>query len=121
MDRLDSTWRTVLGVLLAETAGPERIVLDLRSPSYLAMGTPTGLGGRSVGLRVDQSAGGGRRIGDVIAKRIRGQAAHHLLESGSDPDHPAAVAELLAGRWPVRLHGPVRPGHAWTLTIIAND
>jgi cytoplasmic iron level regulating protein YaaA (DUF328/UPF0246 family) len=121
MDRLEPTWRAVLGDLLAAAAGPEGIVLDLRSPSYQAMGTPSGLGDRSVALRVDQAADGGRRVGDVVAKRIRGQAAHHLLESASDPGHPAALADLLAEHWPVRLDAPERPGHSWTLTLIAND
>jgi cytoplasmic iron level regulating protein YaaA (DUF328/UPF0246 family) len=121
MDRLEPTWRTVLPDLLAETAGPEGIVLDLRSPSYQAMGKPRGLGDRTVSLRVDQRAGGAGRIGDVVAKRIRGQAARQLLESGSDPDDPDELATLLADRWPVRLGAPPRRGEPWTMTLIAED
>ena len=121
MDRLEPTWRTVLVDLLAETAGSDGIVLDLRSPSYQAMGMPGGLGDRTVALRVDQRTGGGGRIGDVVAKRIRGQAARHLLDSGSDPDDPDALAPILAERWPVRLSKPTRPGQPWTMTLIADD
>ena len=121
MERLEPFWRRVLGGLLARAAGPDGIVLDLRSPTYQAMGTPSGLEDRTVVLRVGRAAAGGRRIGDVIAKRIRGQAACHLLESGVDPDEPDELAVLLAERWPVRLEAPARPGHTWTLTLTASD
>ena len=121
MDRLEPTWRTVLGDLLADAAGPDGVVLDLRSPSYQAMGMPSGLGERTVAIRVDLRSGGGRRIGDVVAKRIRGQAARHLLESGAEPTDPDALAEVIAERWPVRLAEPERPGKPWTLTLSADD
>lgn len=121
MDRLEPTWRPILGDLLADAAGSDGIVLDLRSPSYQAMGMPAGLGDRIIALRVDQAAGGGRRIGDVIAKRIRGQAVRQLLESGEEPDDPGALARILAERWPVRLQEPQRPGRPWTMTLTADD
>jgi hypothetical protein len=121
MDRLEPTWRSVLGDVLAEAAGADGIVLDLRSPTYQAMGMPTDLGDRTVVLRVDQAAGGGRRVGDVIAKRIRGQAARLLLENRSGPADPSALADILAASWPVRLEAPIRPGRHWTLTLTASD
>ena len=121
MDRLEPTWRTVLDDLLAQAADSDGIVLDLRSPSYQAMGMPNGLGDRTVTLRVDQSAAAGRRVGDVVAKRIRGQAARQILESGSDPDDPDALADILSDRWPVRLDEPERPGKPWTMTLWADD
>ena len=65
---------------------------------------PAGLGDRTVAVRVDQATGDGRRIGDVVAKRIRGQAARQLLESGAEPDEPDA----LAGRPRRALAGPTR-------------
>jgi cytoplasmic iron level regulating protein YaaA (DUF328/UPF0246 family) len=121
MDRLEPTWRATLDELLAEAAGAKGIVLDLRSPTYQAMGRPTGLGDRTVVLRVDQRAGGGRRIGDVVAKRVRGQAARHLLEAASGPDDLEAVADVLADRWPLRIDTPDRQGQPWTLTLAATD
>ena len=119
LDRLDWTWRPVLGPVLADAAGPAGVVMDLRSPEYRQMGTPIGLGDRTLALRVDQGRPG-HRIGDVIAKRIRGQAAHHLLESGIEPDDADALADVLADRWPTRLERPDRPGKAWTLTLTAD-
>jgi cytoplasmic iron level regulating protein YaaA (DUF328/UPF0246 family) len=121
MDRLEPTWRAVLGDVLADAAGPQGVVLDLRSPSYQAMGMPSGLGDRTVTLRVDQGSGGGRRIGDVVAKRIRGQAARHLLESGAEPDDPDALADVIGDRWPVRLDSPARPGRTWTMILSVDD
>jgi uncharacterized protein len=121
MDRLEPTWRTVLPTVLAGAAGDDGLVVDLRSPGYQAMGTPTAIDDRTVVLRVEQRSGGGRRIGDVVAKRIRGQAAHRLLESGEEPGDPDALADLLAERWPVRLDAPPRSGRPWTLTLSVDD
>jgi uncharacterized protein len=121
MDRLKPTWRAVLGDVLAGAAGPHGVVLDLRSRSYQAIGMPTGLGDRTVTLRVNQSSDGGRRIGDVVAKRIRGQAARHLLESGAQPDDPDALADVLGERWPVRLEAPARRARPWTMTLSVDD
>ncbi len=96
-------------------------MLDLRSPSYQAMGRPTGITDRTVVLRIDQRAGDGRRIGDVIAKRVRGQAARLLLESADGADDLDAVADVLAARWPVRIVEPVRSGRPWTMTLTTSD
>jgi cytoplasmic iron level regulating protein YaaA (DUF328/UPF0246 family) len=120
MDRLEPTWRTVLPEVLAAVAGPDSLILDLRSPVYQAIGMPVGLGDRAITLRVDQRSVG-RRIGDVVTKRIRGQAARLLVESAAEPNEPDALADVLAERWPVRLEAPARSGKPWTLTITADD
>ena len=121
MDRLEPTWRAVLGDVLAGAAGPDRLVVDLRSPGYRAMGMPTDLGDRTVVLRVGSIGGAGVHIGDVVAKRTRGEAARHLLECRTEPDDPSALADILAARWPVRLEPPIRPGKPWSLTLTAVD
>jgi hypothetical protein len=81
---------------------------------------PLGLSHRTVTLRVDQR-GAGRRIGDVIAKRIRGQAVHHLLESTDEISEPDTLSGILAERWPTRLDAPIRPRARWTLTLTVDD
>ena len=116
MERLEPAWREVLPDVLAAAAGPAGVIVDLRSPSTQAMGMPAGLGDRTVTLRVDLGPSG-HRIGDVIAKRVRGEAARHLLESGAEPGEPDALAEVLADRWPVRLESPEGPGWPWTMTL----
>ena len=116
IDRLYETWRAVLPDVLADAAGAAGVVVDLRSPGYQQAGTPAGLGQRTVRLKVNLGSAG-QRIGDVIAKRLRGEAARHLLESGADPADPHQLAEVLADRWPVRLDVPERPGKPWSMTL----
>jgi cytoplasmic iron level regulating protein YaaA (DUF328/UPF0246 family) len=121
MGRVELLWRALLPGLFARLAGPAGVVVDLRPPSFEALGMPTGLRHRTVALRVDRADGDGRRIGDVVAKRIRGQAARLLLESGENPADPDALVAILADRWPVWLAPATRPRTSWTLKLIAAD
>ncbi|HJP89518.1 MAG TPA: peroxide stress protein YaaA [Candidatus Limnocylindrales bacterium] len=116
VEDLEPVWREVVPDALAGAAGSDGLIVDIRSPVYQATGMPKGLGDRTVWVRVDMGPPG-HRIGEVIAKRIRGAAAHALLESSADPVHPAEVAELLGARWGVRLEPPVRSGKPWTLSL----
>jgi cytoplasmic iron level regulating protein YaaA (DUF328/UPF0246 family) len=116
LEDLEPIWREVLPDTFASAAGDSGVIVDLRSPTYLATGQARGLEDRTVLLRVDEGPAG-HRIGAVLAKRTRGEAAHHLLESGADPVDPPALADVLADRWPVRLSEPERPGKPWTMTL----
>ena len=116
IDRLEPTWREVLPDVLAGAAGADGVIVDLRSPGYQAVGMPTGMADRTVMLRVDEGPRG-HRIGAVVAKRVRGEAARHLLESGAEPLDPHALADVLGDRWPVRLESPERRGKPWTMTL----
>jgi cytoplasmic iron level regulating protein YaaA (DUF328/UPF0246 family) len=116
MDRLEPTWRGVLPSVLAGAAGTDGVIVDLRSPTFQAAGMARGAEDRTVVVRVEQRTAGGR-IGDVIAKRMRGQAARALLESGADPAGPEELEGVLGERWPVTVAAPERTGRPWTLTL----
>ena len=117
--RIDHVWRDVLpGVLTA--AVDDELVLDLRSPESQLNGVPARSGDRRIDLRVAQGAPG-HRVGDVVAKRVRGEAAHALLEAATELDEPDAVADVLADHWPVRLEEPGRRTKPWRLTLSVDD
>ena len=120
LDRLEPMWRAVLPAVLDEAAG-DGLIVDLRSPAYQALGMPRRAAERTVALKVSQGGGiGGRRIGDVVAKRVRGEAARHLLESSAEPRDVGELATALGERWPVNLDpgGLRRPA---TLTLFVAD
>jgi cytoplasmic iron level regulating protein YaaA (DUF328/UPF0246 family) len=119
MDRLEPAWRTVLPAVLTEAAGSSGPILDLRSRAYQAVGRPAGLDDQTVTLRVRPSPTGGPHIGDVVAKRIRGQAASHLLSSAGDAEDPLDLADLLATRWPIEVEPPGERSGSWTITLQA--
>lgn len=116
VEDLEPVWREVLPDVLADAAGPDGLIVDIRSPVYQATGMPKALGDRTVWVRVDMGPPG-HRIGEVIAKRMRGAAAHELLESGVDAAEPGELAAVLGHRWPTRLEPPQRAGKPWTLSL----
>ena len=115
---LEPAWREVLGPVLAEAAGSRGLVVDCRSSSYQAAGMPSGLGDRTVAVRVLRETAGGRSVVSHMAKHTRGEVARHLLESGADPRRPDGLAAALADRWDVELIGPARAGRPWTLEVV---
>ena len=118
MDGLEPAWRTVLEDTLADAAERRGPILDLRSSSYQAVGRPTGLADQTVTLRIRPAPGGPAHIGDVIAKRVRGEAATHLLSSEADPGDPLDIADLLAARWPIEIEPPGGRHRSWTVTLL---
>lgn len=115
---LEPAWRQVLGPVLADAAGPRGLIVDCRSSSYQAAGMPTGLGDRTVAVRVLRDTAGRRSVVSHMAKHTRGEVARHLLESGADPRRPDGLADVLADRWSVELVCPVRIGRPWTVDVI---
>jgi uncharacterized protein len=117
MDRLEPAWRTLLAPILTDAAAQRGPVLDLRSRVYQAVGRPTGLDDQTVTLRIRPSPEGPAHIGDVIAKRVRGEAASHLLSSEADPEDPLDIADLLATRWSLEVDPPAGRSRTWTITL----
>ena len=115
---LEPAWREVLGPVLAEAAGPRGMIVDCRSSSYQAAGMPTGLGDRTVAVRVVRESADVRSVVSHMAKHTRGEVARYLLESGADPRRPDGLAEVLADRWCVELVRPARAGRPWTVEVI---
>lgn len=117
MDRLEPTWRTLLSPILTDAAARRGPVLDLRSRAYQAVGGPSDLDDQTVTLRIRPSPGGSAHIGDVVAKRVRGEAASHLLSSEEDPEDPLDTADLLATRWSLEVEPPGGRNRTWTITL----
>jgi uncharacterized protein len=119
MDRLEPAWRRLLPPLLADASGRRGPVFDLRSRAYQAVGRPTDLDAQTVTLRIRPAPGGPAHVGDVIAKRVRGEAASHILSSTVEPDDPLDIADLLASRWELEVDPPAGRSRAWTITLRA--
>jgi uncharacterized protein len=119
MDRLEPAWRTLLPPILADAAAQRGPVLDLRSRVYQAVGRPIGLDEETVTLRIRPSPGGPAHVGDVVAKRVRGEAARHLLSAEAEPEDPLDIADLLAARWSLEVDPPAGRSRTWTITLQA--
>jgi cytoplasmic iron level regulating protein YaaA (DUF328/UPF0246 family) len=117
MDRLEPAWRALLPPILTDAAAQHGPVLDLRSGAYQGIGRPTDLDDQTATLRIRPSPGGSAHIGDVIAKRLRGEAASHLLSSEADPDDPLDIADLLAARWSLEVDPPGGQNRTWKITL----
>jgi len=121
IDRLEPAWRTVLPPIFLAAAVQRGPVVDLRSRVYQAVGRPTGLDDQTVTLRIRPSPAGPAHIGDVIAKRVRGEAASHLLSSEADPQDPLDIADILATRWSLEVDPPAGRNRTWTVTLQSDE
>ena len=120
MPALEPLWRRHLPATLAVAAGARGMVVDCRSSSYQAAGMPAGLGERTAVVRVLREVGGRRSVVSHAAKHTRGLITRELLEAGADPRTPEALAEVLAGRWPVELTPPAHAGRPWTVAVVVS-
>jgi cytoplasmic iron level regulating protein YaaA (DUF328/UPF0246 family) len=120
MERLEPMWRSSVSAVFADAAGAHGPILDLRSPVYRTMGRAPGLERQTVTLRIRPSPGGPAHIGDVIAKRVRGAAASHLLDSGLEPEDPLDIADMLAPRWSVEVDPPSAGLREWRITLLGS-
>jgi cytoplasmic iron level regulating protein YaaA (DUF328/UPF0246 family) len=120
LNRLEPIWRTVLPATLADASrrGP---ILDLRSPTYQAMGRAQGLDAETVTLRVRPSADGSPHVGDVVAKRVRGDAARYLLSSSARLEEPLDIADVLAAHWPLEIEPPAGRKRSWTVALLVGQ
>jgi cytoplasmic iron level regulating protein YaaA (DUF328/UPF0246 family) len=119
MDRLEPAWRSVLPAVLDQAAESQGPILDLRSPVYQAVGRPPRLDDETVTLRIRPAQTGPAHIGDVIAKRMRGEAARQLLARGTEAEEPLDIADALAARWPIQVDPPGGRSRSWTITLEA--
>ncbi|WP_324650899.1 YaaA family protein [Georgenia sp. H159] len=105
-------WRTHLDGVLTTTAGTG-VVVDCRSSTYAAAGSPQGPAAKDwVQVRVPGAS--------HMAKHTRGLVAGHLCRTGVTPRTPRELADALAGDLTVvALHEPARPGKPWVLDVTA--
>jgi hypothetical protein len=84
------------------------------------MGKTARLADRTVTMRVLPDVGA-RSVGDVVAKRIRGDVARYLVQSRAQPNSPDELADALADSWPARLEPPTPRNPGWTILVRPAD
>ncbi|WP_152191307.1 YaaA family protein [Georgenia satyanarayanai] len=105
-------WREHLDVALTTAAG-DGVVVDCRSSTYAAAGSPRGSAAATwVQVRVPGAS--------HMAKHTRGLVAGHLCRTGASPRTPQRLAEELDGAFTVvGLSAPARAGRPWVLDVTA--
>lgn len=109
---LARAWRSRLGPVLGELAGPG-VVVDCRSSTYVSAWLPERPAiDRYVAVRVFAEVDGRRVAISHMAKHTRGLVARLLLESGARPRKPSDVADLVAAEYRCELVDQGRRGFA---------
>ncbi len=113
-------WRSALDPVLQAAAGTD-LVVDLRSSTYAAFWRPgRDLAPRVATVRVLQQVGTQRKVVSHFNKATKGRLVRALLEDGSTPRTPAALADLITDLgWKVDLGDPGPDGHR--LDIVVDD
>ena len=101
-------WRTHLDQVLTELAG-NGLVIDLRSSMYAGFWRPSPeIGPKVATVRVLHEHNGTRKVVSHVNKATKGRIVRALLEDGSNPRTPAALADLLGDLgWTVEV-GPAK-------------
>lgn len=105
-------WREHLDAALTTAAG-DGVVVDCRSSTYAAAGSPRGRAAEGwVQVRVPGAS--------HMAKHTRGLVAGHLCRTGATPRTPEQLAEELEDAFTVvGLTAPARDGKPWVLDVTA--
>jgi uncharacterized protein len=106
-----AVWRDALGPAVTEALGAGLLV-DLRSTMYAAFWRPpAGLARRVATVRVLHEAGGRRQVVSHFNKATKGRIVRGLLEDGSNPRTPGALADVLGSLgWRVEVGQPTAKG-----------
>ena len=113
-------WRSALDPVVRAAAGTG-LVVDLRSSTYAAFWRPArDLAPRVATVRVLQQVGTRRTVVSHFNKATKGRLVRALLEDGSTPRTPAALADLITALgWKVELADPAPDGHR--LDVVVED
>lgn len=104
-------WRAALDPVVRDAAGPG-LVVDLRSTTYAAFWRPAAdFAARVATVRVLHESGGKRSVVSHFNKATKGRLVRDLLEHGTAPHTPAALADHLTRLgWTVEIGPPGRHG-----------
>ena len=103
-------WRQHLGVGALEALG-DGLLVDLRSGTYAAFWRPDEVAARTATVRVLHEVDGVRKVVSHFNKATKGRIVRALMESGSAPRTPAALAEALRDLgWAVEVGAPGKKG-----------
>ncbi|MET3963411.1 cytoplasmic iron level regulating protein YaaA (DUF328/UPF0246 family) [Marmoricola sp. OAE513] len=106
---VSSYWREHLDPVLGPAAG-NGLVIDLRSGMYAGFWRPVNAG-KVATVRVLHEHRGTRKVVSHFNKATKGRIVRALLEDGSKPRDPVALAEHLTTLgWTVELHEPTKNG-----------
>ena len=117
---LGAHWRAPMAEVLPEAAG-KGLVLDLRSSAYAAAWKPKGeLAGRTASVRVLHAPT--RKVVSHFNKATKGRIVRSLLTSGTTPQGPSELVEVLRELgYVVEVEAPKGAGKAWTLDVLVED
>jgi cytoplasmic iron level regulating protein YaaA (DUF328/UPF0246 family) len=113
-------WRGVLTPVVQEAAG-DGLVVDLRSGTYASFWRPEPHASRRVAtVRVLQQVGDQRKVVSHFNKATKGRLVRAMLEDGSTPRTPAALADLVTALgWKAELGEPGR--HGTPIDVVVED